>query len=432
MNKVFKSAVSLSAVFIALIIISFAFSSENAWAEDKPADKPHPCDSIKDRETEAVIVIRGQAEDANWGWSKVSDVIYSFHVMSKSEIVKVEKLRNGGRKVIEKRTFEKAEDKMLVTPVDVRLRLDTLPIDEVRQLLKIISVLFDFDGQIPEFPDIVNSSRSGDFNSDNQEDRDKLDKTAQIRELLKNVGKKYPSFGKFLTSKKIKDNAKVIEYLKKAFMGNTVLIKEFQGVRNLMFDKKNTFLVTWYFDENGDVTETKYRYEDGSLVTDEETRLILKRGNLLIDYCFERSNEEPIVDGSTGYLEASDIQYVFDPFVDGDYRGLIKFKANQQNNNEWKLTISNKTKPVRVEARNGSVTKTTGSLNLTKGSLTISNIAKQKNLEILDLKGAQLDASIEGKAKMNNLSRHHWLFKAKYNGEFIFDGEMSSKVIEKK
>ena len=430
MNKLIKTVVSLSAVFTALTVVCFAFSSENALA-DNPANKPHPCDSIKDRETESVIIIRGRAEDANWGWSKVSDVIYSFHVKNKSEIVKVEKLRNGGRKVIEKRTFEKAEDKMLVTPVDVRLRLDTLPIKEVRQLLKIISVLFDV--QIPEFPnnskDSERPERSGEYESGNLK---KLDKTAQLKELLNNAEKNFPELKKFLTSKNINNSAQVIEYLKKAFMGDTLLIKEFQGARNLMFDEKNTFLVTWFFDANGDVTDVTYRYaKDESLVTDEETRQILKRGNLLIDYCFVRSNEEPIVDGATGYLEASDIQYVFDPFVDGDYRGLIKFKAKKQSDSEWELNLPDKSKPIRVVAKNGSITKTTGSLNPTKGVLRIKNIGKEKFLEIHDLKGAQLDASIEGKAAMNHQSRHHWLFKAKYDGEFIFDGEMSSKVIDK-
>lgn len=404
MNNLTTKFVSLFTVMTLAVIVIYVIMFSGSVALADNAVKQHPCDSIKDHETEAVFIIKGRAEDAKWGWSKVSDVVYCFVVKSKSEILSNKPLKNNGRVIVEKRSYEKAMDRLLVTPVDFKLRLDTIPMDEIRQLLDITAVLTN--------------------NLALQKSSDYL--FGKLKELdNKSLGK---IFEKILKDKSVK-NAKVIDFIKRAFMNEVVLIKEFQGIRNLIKEQKNTFKITWYFDEDGNVTDVIFRHENGSLVTDEETNLIIRRGTLLIDYGITELSEKPLKDRATRYIKANDIQSIFDPFVDGNYCGLIKVEAHKVDQNEWKLDV--KKSRVTVESKSGTTTKTTGELDVTKGSVIISNVNKENTMNVFDLKNSNFEACVEGNAQMVHLSNHHWLFKAKFSGDCKFRGEMTSKVIEK-
>ena len=431
--------VSRLSVFSILAVVFFVSMSvcTSVWA-DNSVNKPHPCDSLKDikeRETEVSFTIKGQAEDAKWGWGKVSDVIYHFKIKSTSKFPKIEKLNDGGRKVIEERYYEKVQDHLLTTPVNSKLRLDTIPLDEIHQACNIVSLIID-SAALQKSSQYINKLKEFDNKSFKTLFDDAVKKYLENHPELKNATRqleklssslKIRKFLSFIKFKQSSNSVDVLKFIDKAFYGDDNPIKEFHGARSLIKDKKNTFLVTWFVDKDCNVTNVEYRYKNsGLLVTDEETRMILKRGNLLADYCVTRSDDE-LKPGTTLKVSAEDIQSIFDPFVDGEYRGSIKATAKQQKDT-WVFKMEKARLNIETQGKN---TEMEGYLNIAKGSITLSEPEGANAVKCSDLKGSDIEAVIYGSANMSHRTKHHWLFTAKFSGNCEFEGTMISKVIKK-
>ena len=151
----------------------------------------------------------------------------------------------------------------------------------------------------------------------------------------------------------------------------------------------------------------KFTYKDGREVTDKEEQMVLKRVNAFIDY-----NMVPNTDcmpGDNWVIQARDMQEVFDPYVEGTYSGSVRAlrKANTQNG-DWMIELSPSV--IDVVNDNGN---TTGHMNLERGYAAIN----PKLVSINDL-------FVEGKAKLEKLSKHHWLFQSRISGECSFQGKV--------
>ena len=96
------------------------------------------------------------------------------------------------------------------------------------------------------------------------------------------------------------------------------------------------------------------------------------------------------------------MQEAFDPYVEGSYSGEVRAtrKSNEENG-AWRIELSPST--IDVVNDNGN---TTGHLNLENGHALVD----PKLLIVNDL-------FVEGKANLQKLSRHHWLFTARISGE---------------
>ena len=153
----------------------------------------------------------------------------------------------------------------------------------------------------------------------------------------------------------------------------------------------------------------KITYSNGEEVYDEEEQMVLNRVNAFIDYDLVPNNDcEP---GDTWTVEANSIQELFDPYAEGRYSGTIaaERKANTPDG-DWNVQL--KPSVINVINTNNS---TTGYYNLQRGYALV-------NPELISIN----ELFAEGTAKIQKVSRHHWLFTARLSGECDFQGKLVS------
>lgn len=328
------------------------------------------------------FVVSGRGQDADWGFSKEANFQYTADVIADSQILDKKPLPHGGIKVIEKRTFRDVRDSMVVSEADVKLSLKTVNAKLISKAIDLACAAWGaFTGDVA-VPTGVKVTK------DLAERKLKEADGKGIRQLLGvvglDVGEKW--------EKKINELAS--RYATKA-LGN---IRKISG---------KSYLITYYQADDSHPMYATFKNEDGSEITDEEEQLILRRVNAFMDYCLVP--DKKCRPGDAWKVHSEDFQEVFDPFVEGDYVGMLTL-VREENNDEGDWVISVKPAEVKIISSKG---KTTGSLQIKSGRAEVDS----KNIRMKSM-------SVDGDAFLQKLSKHHWLFTAHLGGECEFEGRL--------
>lgn len=344
--------------------------------------KPQAVDRVFPKIMKGNFAMVGRGEDAKWGIGKVANFQYNIFILAESEIISKEALKNGTIKVEEIRTFNKVQDSIVVSNVDFKLAIDTLPIDTFSKMIDGVAVGYtSFTGDAAGGAAIVEGKRYL------EEKLRSIDGTS-VRQLLGIVGfQPTPDIEAMLNR-----------------MASAQFTKALGVVRSI---SGKSYKITYYQEKNGQPLMVTFKHADGSEITEEEERMILKRINAFIDYNVVPDGEcRP---GDSWSIAAEDMQEVFDPFVDGTYTGNIKaIRKSNAENGDWSIAMSPSS--INVVADNGA---TTGSLQLNRGYAFV-------NPEKLCVN----EMFVEGKAKLAKTSRHHLLFTARIDGLCDFQGRI--------
>lgn len=328
------------------------------------------------------FIISGQGEDSDWGFSKQANFLYTADVVADSKILEKKSLPRGGIKVVELRTFRDVRDSMIVSEADVKLSLKTVNIKLVSKAIDLACAAWS------AFTSDVSVPGGVKVTKDLAERKLKEVDGKGIRHLLGvaglDIGDKW--------EKKINELAS--RYATKA-LGN---IRRISG---------KSYLVTYYQSKDAEPMYATFKNEDGSEITDEEEQLILRRVNAFMDYCLVP--DKKCRPGDTWKVHSEDLQEVFDPFVEGDYIGMLTL-MREENNDEGNWVISVGEAEVKIISSNG---KTTGTLQVKSGCAEVN--PKTIMLESM---------SVNGDANIMKKSKHHWLFTAHLGGTCEFEGQL--------
>ncbi len=339
-------------------------------------------DRVVPRSMKGEFGLVGCGEDAKWGVARIANFKYTVIVVADSKILKKEVLPGGEIKVTEIRTFNKVQDGIVVSDVDMKLALDTLPIKVFSQAIDAAVTLWtSMTGDAAGGATVLASKN---FVMEKLRNIDGIG----VRALLGAAGlKPAPEMEAAINQ-----------------IANAHVLKALGGVRAI---SGKSYKITYYQKATGQPLYVKFTYKDGTEVTNKEEQMVLKRVNAFIDY-----NMVPNTDcmpGDNWTIQARDMQEVFDPYVEGAYSGSVRAmrKANSQNG-DWVIELSPSV--IDVVNDNGN---TTGHMNLERGYAAID----PKLVSINDL-------FVEGKAKLEKLSKHHWLFQSRISGECNFQGKV--------
>lgn len=342
-------------------------------------------DRVKSRVMRGEFQLTGHGEDAKWGVTKTATFLCTGIVIADSEIVSKEALPDGKIRITEIRTFKTVQDSIVVSDVDIKLAMfDTLP-------LKSFSSMVDAAA-------IVWASMTGDAGSSaavltgknyvENKLRD-IDGTG-IKSLLGATGLEAP------------------EAVRNTFdkIAGAAFRKALGGIRPI---SGKSYKITYYQEASGKPLYVKITYSNGEEVTDEEEQMVLKRVNAFIDYdVLPDLDCEP---GDTWTVETRNIQELFDPFAEGSCSGAIAVERRVNTpDGDWDLQL----KPSVINVINAG-NNTTGYYNLHRGYARIN----PEEATVSELFGT-------GTARMQKISKRHWLFTARINGECEFQGKLVS------
>ena len=354
--------------------------------------KPVPTSAVErivPRILKAEFAMKGRGYDAKWGIGKEANFQYTVYVEAQSEILSKKTLPTGRIEVNEKRTFLKVYDTVVTSDVDFILALDTLPMQEFSKAIDATSMIISSMNGRPELGAVV----VGVKNNLMQKLQDVNGKG--LRALLGWCGLK---------------PANDIEQKLQALAGSQ-LTKAIGGIRSI---SGKSYLVYYMQEESGQPLMVDFKNEDGSDVTDEEEQMVLKRVNAFIDYHLVPNKN--CVPGDNWTVYAENMQELFDPFVDGRYNGKINVvRKSDAEDGDWRVVMRPGT--VNVIGDGGT---TTGSLRIESGEAKFD----PKNVSLNDM-------LVEGRAKMEKLKRHHWLFTAKINGDCEFQARAITEPLKK-
>ena len=339
-------------------------------------------DRVVSRSMKGEFGLTGRGEDAKWGIARTANFKYTVIVVADSEILSKEVLPGGEIKVTEIRTFNKVQDGIVVSDVDMKLALDTLPVKVFSQAIDAaVTLWISMTGDAAGGAAVLTSKNF-------------------VMEKLRNVNG--TSVRALLGAAGLKPAPEMEAAINQ--IANAHVLKALGGVRAI---SGKSYKITYYQKATGQPLYVKFTYKDGREVTDQEEQMVLKRVNAFIDY-----NMVPNTDcmpGDNWVIQARDMQEVFDPYVEGTYSGSVRAlrKANTENG-DWMVELSPSV--IDVVNDNGN---TTGHMNLERGYAAIN----PKLVSINDL-------FVEGKAKLEKLSKHHWLFQSRISGECNFQGKV--------
>ena len=315
------------------------------------------------------ISLSGKGENADWGLKTTGSFVLTYNVVCESEILKKEKTLDGDIKVVERRTYPRADQVLQVSDADVRFAFK-----ECLSMPLVVTALGAIDAATG-----LGSAVAGAMT---------VLEGKNARTLLGGFGLAKDQNGKDLIDafidKKVRD-----------------LIKPFdlQG---------QSYIVTYVQDaEAGKPSMVTFRHEDGRVDLTEEERMILRRVNVFMDSQFmPDSTCQP---GDRWQVDSGDFSCLLDPFVDGYYDGAVTVRRqdNDQEGN-WVVRASPTTIAIRAENR-----KMTGTANLRDGQV------------ILDPDDRTVKtAQIVGDGELKSISHHHLLFKARVKGDCQFVGQL--------
>ena len=340
----------------------------------KPSVPPAVVDRVIPKVMKGNFAMVGRGEDAKWGIRRVANFQHNIFILAESEIISKKALKNGTIEVVEKRTFNRVQDSLVVSDVDFKLALDTLPVDTFSKMVDGAAVIY--------------SSLTGDTVNGMAV---KTGKDYLVKKLCSVDG---ASARKLLGLFGVKPSAEVEQMLNS--LAASRLTKGLGVIRSI---SGKSYEITYYQEKTGQPLMITFKNADGSEVVDDEEKMILKRVNAFIDYnVVPDGNSRP---GDSWTIAAEDMQEIFDPFVDGTYRGNVKVtRRSNAENGDWTIEMSPST--INAVADNGS---TTGTLQVNRGRALV-NPEKLCINEML----------VAGKAKLSRTSRHHLLFTARIDG----------------
>ena len=356
---------------------------------EKKTVKPQAIDRVHSKIMKGRFDMTGRGSDAKWGIAQVANFQHTMIVLAESEIISKKSQRNGMVKVVEKRTFNNVQDSIVVSDVDFKLSLNTLPIATFSSMI---------DGAAASYTSITGDKDTGALVVAGKEylvAKLRAIDGIGIRQLLGFVGLK--------PSRDIED-----------ILNGMAAGKFTQALGVLRSISGKSYIVTYYQEKNGVPMMVTFKNGDGSEVTDEEEKMALRRVNAFLDYSVVPDGDcRP---GNSWKIAAEDMQEIFDPFVDGTYTGSVTaVRRSNAENGDW--VIDMKPRQIKVIANNGS---TTGSLNLKSGKASI-------NPEKLSVN----EMFVEGTANLTKLSKHHLLFTARVEGNCNFQGRLITSPKEK-
>ena len=348
----------------------------------KKTIKPQAVDRVFPKVMKGNFAMVGRGEDAKWGIGRAANFQYNIFILAESEIISKKAMKNGTIKVVEKRTFNKVQDSLVVSDVDFKLAIDTLPVDTFSKMI---------DGVAVGYTSLTGDAATGAMvvaGKNYLVEKLRSANGLSARKLLGMVG--------------FKPTPDVEQALNK--LATSHFTKALGVVRAI---SGKSYIITYYQEKNGQPLMVTFKNADGGEVTDDEEKMILKRVNAFIDYnVVPDGNCRP---GDSWTIAAEDMQEVFDPFVDGTYTGNVKAtRRSNAENGDWTVEMS--PSAVNVIADNGS---TTGSLQLNRGRALV-------NPEKLSVN----EMFVAGKAKLSKTSRHHLLFTARIDGLCDFQGRI--------
>lgn len=324
----------------------------------------------------------GRGEDAKWGVAKTANFKYTVIVVADSKIESKEVLSGGEIKVTEIRTFQNVQDSIVVSDVDMKLALDTLPIKTFSQAIDLaVTAWVSLTGDVVGGATVLTGKK-------------------YVKEQLKSVDG--TSVRKLLGATGLCPTAEIEGAINQ--IANAHVLKALGGVRAI---SGKSYKITYYQKQSGQPMYVKFTYSNGAPVTDDEEKMVLKRVNAFIDYNLVPNKD--CAPGDAWNIQAGDMQEVFDPYVEGTYTGEIQAtrKANTQEG-DWSVQLS----PSVINIVNDTG-NTTGHLNLNKGYVHVNPTLISVN-----------ELFVEGKAQLQKLSKHHWLFTSRISGECDFQGKV--------
>lgn len=328
------------------------------------------------------FIICGRGEDADWGVGKEANFQYTADVIASSEILSKDTLPGGRIKVIEKRTFVNVQDSMIVSDVDFKLRLDTIRIKFLSRAIDAAAGLWAALTGDMASPATVKMTK--DFATKQLE---KVDGKG-IRDLLGYTGL---------------DVSPEIESAVNRLAGRDVA-RALGNVRKL---SGKSYLITYYQEADAQPLHVTFKNEDGSDVTDEEEWLVLRRVNAFLDYSLVP--DKGVRPGDSWKVDAEEFQEIFDPFVDGDYRGTVTLKRDADNEvGDWVVSAA----PSEIKVVSAG-NKTTGALQLAAGRAEFD----AKNVTLKNI-------AVNGDANLSKVNEHHFLFTARISGVCSFEGRL--------
>ena len=339
-------------------------------------------DRIVPRVMKGEFGLTGRGEDAKWGIASTANFKYTMMVIADSDILEKKTLPGGEIKVTEVRTFNRVQDGIVVSDADMKLALDTLPVRAFAQAVDAAATLWTSMTADASGGAMILSGKKYVM-----EKLRKIDGTG-ARALL-------GSAGLAPTPEAEAEIGKV---------AGAHVLKALGGIRSI---SGKSYRITYYQKASGVPLHVTFTCKDGSEVTDEEERMVLKRVNAFIDHNVIPDKE--CAPGDSWDIQAKDMQEVFDPYVEGTYSGTVRaVRKENAPNGDWKIELA--PSGINVVNDNGN---TNGHLDLKRGYALVD----PKLVSVNDL-------CVAGKAKLEKLSKHHFLFTARISGECDFQGRV--------
>lgn len=342
-------------------------------------DQDDALSRLHDRTTKVVYEMKGRGSSSRWCLKGSVHFNYTIVMEAESKILEKTPLPGGGHKVVERHMIKLVSDKLGVSKEDLTIHLDDFDKKKFDQYFYTACGLIAI--KKPEIAAIMIGSK-------------KATEAILVQFDGMSVKKALEDWG-IPSEALVRDP--ITDQLQQAFRAK---IRPNTG---------KTYRTEYTLNRNNIPITMEYTYADGTPVTDEEEKQILDRLNLFIDTQVVPDRKCRV--GDIWTIHAEDIEQMMDPYVDGHYKGNITVKRSEDNKDgTWNIAMMPASLVICDE--NG---KTTGNIRLDKGS----GIVDQKN-------GTIEEIHVEGFAKLNRVSRHHWFFQAQVSGRSKFVGHLES------
>ena len=347
----------------------------------------------KPQEIETILVTTGKGEDADWGVKGLCSFVLTYGVACRAEILEKSETEGGEIKVSEKRTYTRCRQRLEVSECDVQLDLfATLPLEETVKAAKIIGIgLTALGGGLYGKP-ISTAAGVLDFVAkqvDGKSVRGVLEEfNVNLPERMENrinefVAKKLDERGDMLRVESLEGKSYRVEY----------------------FQSK----------ESGMVRNVNFYYADGSEVTADNERRVLRRLNAFLVEDIIPDNVRDCKPGTQWTIDAERLDCLLDPYVDGTYSGEVKLVRNNDDaDGDWRVSIQKARLAVVDEKEK---TKMTGEVVIENGECKVDNA--NSILKAMKVSGA---------CKLDELTEHHMLFKSRIAGWCEFGATFVTKA----
>lgn len=340
-----------------------------------------------------VFQTSGRAADADWGLKGSGAFVLNTFVECESVILDKLETVHGNIKVVEKRTFTKARQKLDVFDTDVSLALyETLPLEEATL---VVAVVGEAVANTPSPYAPIGKAVSGGAMLV-AEMAKKFDGIS-MKETLSRYGINVPK----------KLEGKINEFIAKEVATNKLMrVEDVEG---------KSYRITYVQSAEGKPMDVEITRFDKREPMSEQEVLLLRRANALMDWQIIKGGEPKV--GSEWTVDSGDFESLFDPYVEGRYSGEVVVRREQDEpNGDWKLKV----KPGFVKIVSGrGKSNTTGQVRIDGGEAKIDE--PNCRIKVMEL---------VGKAGARNLSKHHLLFKSHVDGECTFRAILTSSPVE--